>query len=876
MSIQKTIFGVATPYQKQKYDGNLSLERAPDLSEQASRNHLANVEQLQQQYNIDKTARDLENDIAENVAKHRVPPANTFLSKLAPFSDIIKSQLEAAEKGFDEWRDKQATDDARRKIRFQEVFGMSQEVLEATWTKPTIDKLRENPEYDALFTSKLFSNDPGIERRRGTAKVKLFTQSADNIWERWSNSPDTKIEVHDGQGGTREISPFQVTTAAEAEAVLKAWDLHVDSYFAEDPEGVQQQAQDAVRKKRGQFAETLYKNVRSLSSQRAMGGWSQSLYAGMPLQTVIQGIAETGDLKGGKARLGPTEAMKLVMTDFKSGYKSGHFSYNTVVRWAKEGSGFYKNGKEQTMLERYPTMFSDMVNYMEETDQAKTTQFFTTNKQKAKQITLELAQKLASGDVIIEDAELHKTARVLELLGVVNDPILKQAFETNSVSALQEDAFEKHYDDKFAAGFFFPDENAFHTAFHKFPGLKTKFQALDKARRAANPLAPDENYKTELAAGRARLSEITGDLDPKSVKFLEGGAGLAQLPNGGMASSAGVIIEAEITKRMKYEIEKLMLGADEEIVNGIGQTSKNNYYQLGVINAWNWFRQEMIKKGGRFEYTNGQFPNVNRPQQSPSNTLVITRAEQEKLNKGLGATFNTYRTALVNKYGVTGDAGGKAIKDKELISILYTDREMEEAVQRFEQGESPTVKTSSLLALMGVNSFTGYQTLINTMAGRKVLGERPGYKIYSQVVANVDLDPWLNGHLRSLQHSNPSTVQRGLQALRGVTPALGTLQLQAQPQLPTNDPEAEVAAALGAAGGPDGAMSNSTTGAAEGMQGNEGTITGQVEINNKVYARVQQLIEDLLPKYKGNYQQAIAEAQRLWREATGNPNFTIE
>ena len=875
MSIQKTIFGVATPYQKQKYDGNLSLERAPDLSEQASRHHLANVEQLQQQYNIDKAARDLENDIAEDVAKNRVPPANTLLSKLAPFSDIIKSQLEAAEKGFDDWRDKQATDDARRKIRFQEVFGMSQEVLEATWTKPTIDKLRENPEYDALFTSKLFSNDPGIERRRGTAKVKLFTQSADNIWERWSNSPDTKIQVHDGQGGTREISPFQATTAAEAEAVLKAWDLHVDSYFAEDPEGVQQQAQDAVRKKRGQFAETLYKNVRSLSSQRAMGGWSQSLYAGMPLQTVIQGIAETGDLKGGKARLGPVEAMKLVMTDFKSGYKSGHFSYNTVVRWANEGSGFYKNGKEQTMLERYPTMFSDMVNYMEETDQTKTTQFFTSNKQKAKQITLELAQKMASG-AVIDDEELQRTARVLELLGVVNDPILKQAFETNSVSALQEDAFEKYYDDKFAAGFFFKDENAFHTAFHKFPGLKSKFQALDKARRAANPLAPDDNYKTELAAGLARLSEITGDLDPKSAKFLDGGAGLAQLPNGGMASSAGVIIEAEMTKRMKYEIEKLMLGADEEIVNGIGQTSRNNYYQLGVINAWNWFRQEMVKKGGRFQYTNGQFPNVNRPQQSPSNTLVITRAEQEKLNKGLGATFNTFRTALIDKHGVTGDAGGKALRDKELISILYTDREMEEAVQRFEQGEAPTVKTSSLLALMGVNSFTGYQTLINTMAGRKVLGERPGYKIYSQVVANVDLDPWLNGHLRSLQHSNPSTVQRNLRTLGRVTPALGTLQLQTQPQLPTNDPVADQAA-KDAVVEPTGRSIGLTMGNVPSTM--EGGVTpgSDAEKQEQFIARMQQLIQELLPKYKGDYQKAMAEAQRQMRLADpNNPNFTIE
>ena len=177
---------------------------------------------------------------------------------------------------------------------------------------------------------------------------------------------------------------------------------------------------------------------------------------------------------------------------------------------------------------------------------------------------------------------------------------------------------------------------------------------------------------------------------------------------------------------------------------------------------------------------------------------------------------------------------------------------------------------------MGVNSFTGYQTLINTMAGREVLGERPGYKIYSQVKANIDLDPWLNGHLHSLQHSNPSTVHRNLRTLGRVTPALGTLQLQTEPQLPT-DPGADQAAAAGAVERGDKVMSESM-GNVEGMQGNEGTLTpgSPAEAENQSLARLQQLIQDLRRQYNGDEQKAIAEAQRQWRIITNNPNFTIE
>ena len=62
----------------------------------------------------------------------------------------------------------------------------------------------------------------------------------------------------------------------------------------------------------------------------------------------------------------------------------------------------------------------------------------------------------------------------------------------------------------------------------------------------------------------------------------------------------------------------------------------------------------------------------------------------------------------------------------------------------------------------------------------------------------------------------------------------------------------------------------------EGMQGNEGTLTGEAEAENQSIARLQQLIQDLRRQYNGDQQKAIAEAQRQWRIITNNPNFTIE
>ena len=871
MSIQRTIFGVATPYQKQKYDYDLRLERAPDLSEQASRHHRDNIETLQAQYALDNEAMILEQAIALDVSKKRDIPSNTLLAKLEPLLPSFKDLAKKAEEGFDAWRDKQAVDDAKREIRLREITGKSQEVLEQTWTEPTIKKFQDNPELSGLLRSNLFSNDPGIQRRKGTAKVKLLTQGYDSMYDRWANNPNTQIEVHDGRGGTRFITPMQASTAAEAEAVLSSWDQFYRSYYSNDPEGIQQEGIDAVRAKRSKISQKLYKSVRSLASQRALGNWSQSLYAGMPMRTVLDGYAQTGDLKGGIGRVGNVEAQKLFLTDFKSGYKAGHFSYNNLLKWGAEPSGFFKNGKEQSMVERYPRLFSDMVNYVEETDRAITTNFFTNNKQKGKEITLGIAQMMSQG-AVFEDEQLQRTTALLQSLGIVNDPILKAAFESNSVSALQQDQFEKFYQIKYSQGFAFKNEAEFHAAFQKFPELKAQFAAQDKANRAASPEQADENYKTALDAMLARSFEIAGDLDPKSARFAEGGGNLKQLPNGGAASSAGVIIQAELTKRFKYEVRRLMLNPidGEEVIEGIGQTTKQNYYQLANDNTWQWFRRQQIKKGGRFEFTNGQYPNVNRLVQSPSTTLVITRDQQRKLDQGIGVVYNNFLEGVKNKYGLTGNSLGKAMRDPEMLSILYTETEKQEAIQRFERGEPPTSKTNAVLSFMGGNRFGNYQTLINTMAGKEVLSNRPGYEIYSQVQANIDLDPWLNQQMQGLSRGNPPSVNRTLARLQRVNP------MPILTQATVDDPEAEAAARAGAAGGPPGSMAESTTGAAEGMQGNEGMVTGQVEINNKVYARVQQLIEDLLPKYKGDYQQAIAEAQRLWREATGNPNFTIE
>ena len=872
MSIQKTIFGVATPYQKQKYDYDLRLERAPDLSEQASRHHLANIEALQTQYALDSDAMKLEQAIALNVSENRAIPSNTLLAKLEPLLPTFKDVAKKAEEGFDAWRDKQAVDEAKREIRIREITGQSQEVLEKTWTEPTIKKFQDNPELSGLLRSNLFSNDPGIQRRKGTAKVKLLTQGYDGMYEKWANDPNTKIRVHDGQGGTKLIHPMQASTSAEAEAVLSSWDQYYKSYYSNDPEGIQQEGIDAVRAKRGQVSQKLYKSVRSLAAQRALGNWSQSLYGGMPMRTVLDGYAQTGDLKGGVGSVGNVEAQKLFLTDFKSGYKAGHFSYNNLLKWGAEPSGFFKDGKEQSMVERYPRLFSDMVNYVGEADQAITTSFFTNNKQKGKEITLGIAQMMAQGG-IFEDEQLQRTAAVLQSLGIVNDPILKAAFESNSVSALQEDEFEKFYQIKYSQGFAFKNEAEFHAAFQKFPELKAQFAAQDKANRAASPEQADENYKTALEATLARGYEIAGDLDPKSANFAEGGGNLKQLPNGGAASSAGVIIQAELTKRFKYEVRRLMLNPidGEEVIEGIGQTTKQNYYQLANDSTWQWFRRKQIEKGGRFEFTNGQYPNINRLVQSPSSTLVISREQQRKLDQGLGVVYNNFLEGVKNKYGLTGNALGKSMRDPEMLSILYTEQEQQEAIERFERGEPPTSKTNAVLSFMGGNRIGNYQTLINTMAGKEVLSERPGYEIYSQVQANIDLDPWLNQLMQGLSRGNPPSVNRTLDRLRRINP------LPILSQATVNDPVAEEAAAAGDAERGDKVMSE-TMGDSEGMQGNEGTLTpgSPAEAENQSLARLQQLIQDLRRQYKGDEQKALAEAQRQWRIITNNPNFTLE
>ena len=93
MAQQDTIFSTKVGYKADQYDLNPTKgARTPDTSAQAAQPFKVQMEASQLQFELNKVARDLDNQIALNEAASKTPE-ETFLSKLAPFSDTINSCL---------------------------------------------------------------------------------------------------------------------------------------------------------------------------------------------------------------------------------------------------------------------------------------------------------------------------------------------------------------------------------------------------------------------------------------------------------------------------------------------------------------------------------------------------------------------------------------------------------------------------------------------------------------------------------------------------------------------------------------------------------------------------------------------------------------
>ena len=80
------------------------------------------MEASQLQFELNKVARDLDNQIALNEAASKTPE-ETFLSKLAPFSDTINSVIDGIQKRRLDDRRKEAQSAAAEAARFAMEFG---------------------------------------------------------------------------------------------------------------------------------------------------------------------------------------------------------------------------------------------------------------------------------------------------------------------------------------------------------------------------------------------------------------------------------------------------------------------------------------------------------------------------------------------------------------------------------------------------------------------------------------------------------------------------------------------------------------------------------------------------------------------------------
>ena len=862
MAIQKTIFGAKAPFKKEKFDGTLKLQQMPDTSAQAAQAAKQEMQALEAQYTLDRAAAKLENQQALTVQQGK-DLADTFLSKLAPFSGTLDTMLKAGQDAFENFRTQQAKDEAGRQVRLAEIDG-GIEAMEENFSKPIIKSLENNPEASANLVSNLFSYDLGMKRRVASAKADLLAKKYKSGFADFQNS-GFKINVPDATSpeGVRELDVGSVTRPEEINAVLRAYDVQMERLFANDPPEIVQEFRDTVREDRVKLKNQLTKNVNAIQSSHVEAQSIMAFRGGADFALTLDRLANKNKANGDPGKAGYPKALEIMTKHIKQGITAGDYTLTNLLEWGRQsaGEGLPSNAEYRS------TMFTELKNHITATNEKFVTRSNSTAKQNVKIIEQQFARQVFVEGQIPDKAMIQEARNRIRLENPTHSSKLLDDIENGrSVESYHRDTLEKFFDNVIFKNKAYIDEGTLQARLINFEGLYDRYrEALARNKKASpqyNPEVKQINKEIDayLFANSATPGGPAGQINGGDLKYDV---------NGKAASVAAVRVPALVKKEYERRIG-LRLANGEELTSDVLLQEK--------VATINWFASERKNPQSQLFYDKGAYVNLDRQAvvNPDGKSVLLSRQETEKLSIQSGERLRNFQQQAIAKYGQNNTAYARAFKDAELLQGLITVQEAEEAYDLAFAGKALPQRFKYLTQwVTGGNPLQLARTVVKTLTGKDLIFNN---RLDNPTMQETfDEDQFYRAIGAKMQNTTGAQQRRAAQQMALATPRFNTTPQNTQQVL-------QQATEDGATGGQANSMANSTitTGTAAGNPG--GSMSENVQIGEKVYARVQQLIQDLVPKYQDDpntpyddrYQLAMAEAQRQWREATNNPNFTIE
>lgn len=831
MAIQKTIFGAKVPFQKPKFDGNLRLQQMPDTSKQAAQPYFENAEALKQQYAIDSAAAKFEFEVRSNLEKNRELP-DTFLSKLAPFSPTINQLFEKGKEAFEEFRSKQARDEAGRLTRIAELEG-GLEALQENYSEPIIKALGDNPESSAHLKSKLFSMDLGMQRRIASAQVKLGAKKYKPAFQDFLRSGNT-IQVPDQSGGVRDLDVGQAKSLADVEAVMRAYDAQYERLFTSlgFPPEVVQEFRDNVYEDRIKMRQQLVEQVGGITGEQDRGLASLAWRGGDTIQQTLERIAFSNKEGGKPGIFGFAAAVKRLSTEIKQSIRVGDTTLADIMRMEKEPSDI----PGMTQGERRKPFFDDLKAELDRYNEKYAVSRPEQAKAQATAMVDSLFKEISSSGRRPSKEILQQIKQtLLDIPGlpaefIVNNKLLKAIEESYTVEKEDINELRKLYKTRIVDNKEHIDPGVLQARLFGHPGLYDEFREFNdrNGRVKTDPIAKSGRERLEAYAFQARATQ-------------GGGLGLKYDINGKGVGVSSIIIPQLMKKQFDtYLAEALASGEEmsEDLVNRI------------VVQTQDWALKESNNVKSRMYYdpSKGQFINVDKLTvvNPDGTTRLLSEQEQIKLTVAGSQKLKDFQKGAVVKYGRSANAYTMAFKDEELVDILFSDNDINELLEAAANGQALPPRFKAIVDITGGNHVLLARQVARTKGKELIFNNRLDNPTLR---ATYTLDDFLRLRTQVISSlpAGSRAQQRELQYVRNNTVL----------ELPESEPTetAEVAAQQGNAG----AASNRVT-APSSVTSQPGP---QNNIKNPEFANT--------PYFQNELKKAIAkygleEAQRRLKE----------
>jgi hypothetical protein len=447
MSARNLKFPIAVGYQKQQFDPALQLERMPDISDQAAQPFKEEAAAISTQFKLDEQIAGFENFVANNLEANKERELN-FLSKLAPFSNLIKQELQAFEKGWDDRRKKTADELAgkanlalRQSPEFNNITGVVNNMQASAVKQNNLGVIKDISKLD--YASQAYAWESIIKNQ-----VKNYQDNFTN----WRNSVG-EIEV--GEGVT--INPQVISTDSEAATLIKLYESQQRQMFTDA--GV---APDVYESYRAQSAKSRTKVYNSLiSKNREYEGeeiTAQKLAAldgGGSILNTEKGIATAP--KNKDRAIGYPEARTKILSHAVEGIKNFVYNYKDIERWKNEVHPI--TGKPLKEDPRYNSFFGRLERALNERKNADASDKEDRDKKAFDLYARQLLGKIKRNEVnLTEKLTNDMEEEVYIKMGIKNHPLFKFIREGLTVDDKKAEKLETLLKKTLDSGGYMPDQ----------------------------------------------------------------------------------------------------------------------------------------------------------------------------------------------------------------------------------------------------------------------------------------------------------------------------------------------------------------------------------------------------------------------------------